>query len=176
MTAVTDTSPVCYLTLIGKVDLLRELFSNVLVPRAVVAEPLHEDAPESVRALAANIPSWISVNDNPVGRAAGMEKLQAGEQNVILLAETVEADIVLLDEKSARRVAAERGLRLRVTGTLGVLGEAATRGLADLIGAIELLRKTNFRYSPALLKAALDLRPEIVADADQQVECFQPCV
>jgi predicted nucleic acid-binding protein len=154
MTAVTDTSPACYLLLIGEVDLLRELFSSVLVPRAVVAELLHEDAPENVRAWAANLPSWISVHDNPIGPTAGMEKLQAGEQNAILLAELVQADIVLLDEKSARRVAAERGLR--VTGTFGVLGEAATRGLVDLIAAIELLQKTNFRYSPGLLKATLD--------------------
>ena len=154
MIAVADTSPVCYLVLIGKVDLLPELFSSVLIPRAVVAELLHEDAPESVRAWAANPPSWASVHDNPTGLAAGMEKLQAGEQNAILLAEMVQADIVLLDEKAARRVAADRGLR--VTGTLGVLGEAATRGRVDLIEAIELLRKTNFRYSPALLKATLD--------------------
>ncbi len=45
---------------------------------------------------------------------------------------------------------------LRVTGTLGVLGEAATRGLIDLTAAIDRLRKTNFRYSPSLLKATLD--------------------
>ena len=88
MTAVTDTTPVCHLVLIGEVELLRELFSRVLVPRAVVAELLHEDAPESVRAWAANLPSWISVNDNPVGPTAGMEKkLQVGELNAILLAE-----------------------------------------------------------------------------------------
>jgi predicted nucleic acid-binding protein len=154
MIAVADTSPVCYLILIGKMDLLRELFSSVLLPRAVMAELLHEDAPEGVRAWAANLPSWISVHDNPSGLTAGMEKLQAGEQNAILLAAMVQADIVLLDEKSARRVAADRGLR--VTGTLGVLGEAATRGRVDLIAAIEMLRKTNFRYSPALLKATLD--------------------
>jgi predicted nucleic acid-binding protein len=43
-----------------------------------------------------------------------------------------------------------------VTGTLGVFGEAATRGLIDLTKAIERLRTTNFRYSPALLKATLD--------------------
>ena len=141
MIAVADTAPVCYLVLIGKVDLLPELFSSVLIPRAVVAELLHEDAPESVRAWAANLPSWASVHDNPAGLATGMEKLQAGEQNAILLAEVFQADIVLLDEKAARRVAADRGLR--VTGTLGVLGEAATRGRVDLIAAIELLRKTN---------------------------------
>jgi predicted nucleic acid-binding protein len=85
---------------------------------------------------------------------AGMEKLQAGEQSAILLAESENADIVLLDERSARCVAIGRGLR--VAGILGVLGEAATLRLVDLRGAIARLTKTNFRYSPALLKAALD--------------------
>lgn len=154
MTAVADTSPVCYLVLIGEVDLLHELFSGVLVPQAVMAELLHEDAPASVRTWATRLPSWVSVQDNPLGQTAGMEKLQAGEQNAILLAEATRAEVVLLDEKSARRVANDRGLR--VTGTLGVLGEGATRGLIDLTAAIERLRKTNFRYSPALLKATLD--------------------
>jgi predicted nucleic acid-binding protein len=95
MIAVADTSPVCYLILIGEIDLLPKL----------------------------------------------------------LLQSTL-ANIVLLDEKAARRVAATRGLR--VTGILGVLGEAATRGLLDLASAIDRLRMTSFRASPALLKTTLD--------------------
>jgi predicted nucleic acid-binding protein len=83
-----------------------------------------------------------------------MEKLQAGERAAILLAESIHADTILLDEKSARRVAANRGLI--ITGTLGVLSEATARGLVDLATAIDRLMKTNFRYSPALLKATLD--------------------
>ena len=43
MIAVADTSPVCYLILIGEIDLLPKLFSQVLVPEAVLAELLHED-------------------------------------------------------------------------------------------------------------------------------------
>jgi predicted nucleic acid-binding protein len=62
--------------------------------------------------------------------------------------------LILLDEKSARRTAAQRGLR--ITGTLGVLGEGAERGFVDLPAAIDCLRKTNFRCSPALLKETLD--------------------
>jgi predicted nucleic acid-binding protein len=154
MKAVTDTTPICYLVLIGEVELLRELFSSVLMPRAVVAELLHEDAPETVRAWATCLPSWISVHDNPSSPAKDIEKLQHGELNAILLAETAQAGIVLLDEKSARRAATARGLR--VTGTLGLPGEAASRGLIDLPAAIDRLRKTNFRYSPSLLKATLD--------------------
>jgi predicted nucleic acid-binding protein len=83
-----------------------------------------------------------------------MEKLETGERSAILLAEALRAEIILLDERSARREATERGLR--VTGTLGVLGEAAERGLVDLPAQIDRLRKTSFRCSPALLKATLD--------------------
>jgi predicted nucleic acid-binding protein len=154
MNAVADTTPICYLILIGEIDLLPKLFDQVLVPAAVIGELLHEDAPNTVRCWAAGLPSWISVRDNPVRNTAGMEKLQAGEQAAILLAESLDTDMILLDEKSARRVASDRGLK--IAGTLGILGEAASRGLVDLAAAIDRLRKTNFRYSPALLKDALD--------------------
>jgi hypothetical protein len=46
-------------------------------------------------------------------------------------------DMILLDEKAARRV-------------------AATRGLVELASAIDRLRMTTFRASPALLKTTLD--------------------
>ncbi len=154
MIAVADASPLCYLVLIGEIDLLPKLFLQVAVPPAVIAELLHEDAPASVRTWASNLPLWIAVKENPLSTSAGLEKLQAGEQAAILLAESMRADIILLDEKAARRVAANRGLR--VTGLLGVLGEAATRGLVELAPAIDRLRTTSFRSSPALLKATLD--------------------
>ena len=154
MIAVADTSPLCYLILIGEIELLPKLFSRVSAPQTVIAELLHDDAPDAVRGWATNLPSWLSVQQAPVGEVAGMEKLQAGEAAAILLALAVNADIILLDEKAARRAAADRGLR--VTGTLGVLGEAASRGLVHLAAAIDRLRKTNFRCSPALLKATLD--------------------
>jgi predicted nucleic acid-binding protein len=154
MIAVADTSPICYLILIGEIDLLPKIFGEVLVPQAVLAELLHEDAPATVRGWASNLPSWICVKEPPLLANSGLERLQAGERAAILLAESIGSDIILLDEKAARRVAAARGLR--VTGILGVLGEAATLGLVELVPAIDRLRTTNFRISPALLKATLD--------------------
>ena len=154
MTAVADASPLCYLVLIGEIDLLRQLFSQVLVPHAVILELLHADAPAAVRTWAVVLPGWISVESTPNIISPGMEKLQAGERAAIHLAESIKADIVIIDEKAARLVAANRGLS--VTGILGVLGEAATRGLVDLAGVIDKLRRTTFRCSPALFKATLD--------------------
>ena len=73
-----------------------------MVPAAVITELLHEDAPEAVRGWAANLPSWLSVQENPIRNTAGLEKLQAGEQAAIFLAESISAELILLDEKSAR--------------------------------------------------------------------------
>lgn len=86
MIAVSDTSPIYYLILIGEIDILPKRYSQVLVPPAVIAELLHEDAPKAVRSWAADLPSWISAQQNPAGVTVGMEKLQAGEQAAILLA------------------------------------------------------------------------------------------
>ena len=125
------------------------------MPQAVLAELRHEDAPKSLRDWASNLPTWITVQEDPIGASSGLEKLHAGEKAAILLAQSASADVILLDEKSARRAAADRGLQ--VAGPLAVLGRASLQGLVDLISAIDRLRKTNFRYSPALLKATLEL-------------------
>jgi len=154
MIAVVDASPLCYLVLIGEIDLLPQLFSRVMVPQAVILELRHEDAPDVVRNWASNLPLWISVEETPDVISAGMEKLQAGERAAIFLAESIKAAIIVIDEKAARLVAGQRGLS--VTGTLGVIGEAATRGLVDLTRAIDRLRRTSFRCSPALFKATLE--------------------
>ena len=114
MIAVADASPLCYLVLIGEIDLLRQLFSKVVVPHAVILELLHADAPASVRAWASNLPGWISVEQTPNVISPGMEKLQAGERAAIHLAESIMADLIIIDEKAARLVAANRGLS--VTG------------------------------------------------------------
>ena len=154
MIAVSDTSPICYLILIGEIELLPKLFGQIQITPAVLAELLHEAAPPMVRQWATNLPSWIAVKAVPFMSIAGLEKLQTGEQSGILLAECSLSGVILLDEKAARRIATNRGLQ--VTGILGVLEEAATEGLIDLAQVIDRLRTTNFRSSPSLLKSVLD--------------------
>ncbi len=154
MIAVADTSPICYLILIGEIDLLPKLFDEVLLPHAVLAELLHEDAPPTVRVWASQLPAWVSVQALPAMSISGLEKLQIGEQSAILLAESSSGGIIVLDEKAARRIAADRGLR--EMGLLGLLELAAAGGFIELSPAIDRLRRTNFRASSALLKKVLD--------------------
>ena len=53
--------------------------------------------------------------------------LGAGEREAIALALETAADLVVLDDQAGRRLARARGLQ--VTGTVGVLIEARSRGL-----------------------------------------------
>lgn len=150
MIVVSDTTPVNYLVLIDHVHLLRDLYGRLVLPQCVHEEMQREGTPEKVRAWATSLPEWAEV------RAAGSTdpapKLGAGEREAIALAEEMGADLLLLDDRKARKEARRRGLA--ITGTLAVLVAAAERGLVELPEAIAALRQTTFR-APAELLAEL---------------------
>jgi hypothetical protein len=77
--------------------------------------------------------------------------LDPGERTALHLSEQLRSDVALFDEAAARSFAVQRGLK--ISGTLGVLCEAAQAGLLKLPAALDLLRKTNFRASPELWKS-----------------------
>lgn len=151
---ISDTSPLRYLVLIGHADLLPALYSEVLIPQAVASELEHPATPEPVRLWLAHRPSWLQVVPLTVQSSSpSLADLDPGEQDAILLALHLHADLVLMDDREGVQEA--RRLGLAVTGTLGVLDRAAARGLLDLAPAIARLRLTNFRVDPALLDRLL---------------------
>lgn len=148
---VADTSPLNYLLLIGCIDVLPRLFDRVAIPPAVHRELQHPDTPETVRRWAASPPQWIEIH--APGSVLQQARLQAGEAEAIALARELHADAILLDEREGRAAALEQGLK--VTGTIGVLEEAAARGLLDLPSALARLQQTSFKVHPSLIQAAL---------------------
>jgi len=153
---VSDTSPICYLLLVGHVEILAALFGRVVVPRAVREELAHPGAASEVRHWIANPPGWLSIQEAPLVPAPDLTRLHLGEREAILLATSLSADLLLLDERRARQAAGQRGLA--VMGLLGVLDLAAKRGLLVLPQAAESLRRTSFRIDPRLLRLLLDRR------------------
>ena len=45
MIVISDTTPLRYLTLLGRIDLLRRLFGKIHCPELVLGECLHPHAP-----------------------------------------------------------------------------------------------------------------------------------
>lgn len=154
MLVVADTSPINYLILIQHELLLPTLYTQVIIPPAVLRELEDPETPGAVRTWVAHRPAWFEVRtpQRPLAEAA-FPALGAGEREAIVVAEEVQADFVLIDERDGRRVARSRALA--VVGTLGVLEEAAIRGLLDLPRALARLQATTFYASPALFEELL---------------------
>ena len=119
---VADTSPLNYLVLIGEVDVLAELYGEVLVPEVVIAELTDVEAPSAVGSWASNLPFWIDVRPTPVSDER-LERLDEGERAAILLAEAQLSPVLLLIDDAEGRAEAERR-NIAATGTLGVLRAA----------------------------------------------------
>jgi len=151
MVVVSDTSPLHYLVLIGEVELLRLLFGEVLVPPTVMEELRHAAAPPAVRAWAEALPDWVKVSSPR--QTLDREDLDAGERAAMALALEAKADRVLLDDLAARRAC--RSIGLTPLGTLGILEEGDRCGLMSLAEVLPRLLATNFRMSPALVRAII---------------------
>jgi len=149
---VADTGPLRYLVSIKQIDVLPLLFGVVAVPTTVARELSHPKAPDAVRTWAASPPQWLAVHADPI-KPAGLRRLDPGERAAITLAQTLGAGLVLIDDRAGATAARAAGFR--VTGTIGVLIDAAARGLLDLAAAFAALRATNFRYPTTLLDALL---------------------
>ena len=151
MTIVSNTSPLCYLALIGHTEILPKLYGVIHVTQTVMAELRHPDAPPLVRQWATSPPGWLKIHADPEAPDQTLGALDPGERTAMLLSGQLGSDVVLLDESAARALAVQRGLK--VAGTLGVLCAAAEAGMLKLSAALDLLRNTNFRAAPELWKA-----------------------
>ena len=149
---IADSSPLNYLTLIGSIEILRQLYGTIIVPRQVITELIDPAAPEDVRKWASDLPNWIDLRDTVV-MDNDMPHLDPGERAAIVLAQSEPGALLLIDETAGRIEASRRGIRN--TGTLGVLRAAALKDYLDLPTALARLLETNFRVSVELVTALL---------------------
>ena len=108
------------------------------------------EAPNEVRCWLQEKPEWLDIQQAELSSDNALQRLDIGEREAISLAEVLSADVILIDEKAARKVAIEK--KLNVVGLLGVLGVATDRSLIEFQPAIERLQKTNMRLSPKLIR------------------------
>ncbi|NJN22617.1 MAG: DUF3368 domain-containing protein [Leptolyngbya sp. RL_3_1] len=154
MIVVSNTSPINYLILIGYIDLLPELFTQIIIPQAVAQELSDASAPSPVQKWIQSPPPWLSIQSIDQLSEQPVEGLDPGESEAILLAQALSSDLLLLDDMKARQVATKRGCS--ITGTLGVLDQAAAMKRIDISIAISRLKDTSFWISPNLLQRLID--------------------
>jgi predicted nucleic acid-binding protein len=148
MIVVADTTPINYLVLIGEQELLPLLFGEVIIPDTVFHELLVDATPHTVRQWLGSHPPWLERRQSTSTPEMSLSHLDAGEREAIQLAEELGADLLLVDEKVARREATKR--HLATSGTLGVLDRAVDKGLVDFSQAFRHLKRTSFYVSPAV--------------------------
>ena len=150
---VADTSPIRYLLQINHIDLLPKLFGNILIPSAVADELRHLSAPVNVQSWIQQPPDWLRIMQGEELDDPQLEKLDPGERAAIALGLSKGAHLILIDDRAGVAAASNKGIE--TTGTLGILDLAAGRRLIRLSDALEMLKRTNFRYRQTILDQLL---------------------
>lgn len=154
MIVVSDTSPICYLLLISQIDILQTLYQSVTIPQTVADELRATESPPLVKRWITQPPDWLQIQSIGTPQEIELGKLDPGEREAILLAEQLKANLVILDDKAARQIATERGLK--IIGLLGILKDAARSDLLDLKTTFEQLQEVGFWVAPSLLERLLE--------------------
>lgn len=153
-TIVCDTGPLIALAIVDRVDLLRRLFSRVLVPRAVLDE-LSAGGSDRAGARTVLAAEWLETIEEVEPDPLLSAELGAGEAAAIASAYVMQPSaIVLLDDRKARRVAVQAYL-LQVRGSAGVLVAAKRAGLVSAVRPLlESMIAAGYFLSPRLVERA----------------------
>jgi predicted nucleic acid-binding protein len=163
MPVVSDTSPLCNLAVIGRLDLLRLRYGRILIPGAVHAELSALKNPAGRASLAdAFAAGWIVMDPLPpqLDFSSYLSRADPGECEAIALAEWRNAGKILLDDRAGRELARERGLKVT-----GVLGELLHAKVAGRIGSVR--EEMDRLQSLARFFIDPELRKRILMEADE---------
>jgi len=165
---VSNTSPLIWLAKAGKLELLKDLFGEVLISsesyKEAVEEGLKSGFKDALVIKTACEQGWIKVATLTEKQLCVCERvlqqsfeLHAGEVQAIVLARDLGGDVVLLMDDSSGRAFAE-AWGLKVKGSLYVVVTALRGGMLSVEeakGTILALVEKGFRIDPKLLAKAL---------------------
>jgi predicted nucleic acid-binding protein len=155
---IADSSALIALSICNVLDLLIPLFGEIKVPVAVFEEVCIENKPEFevLKNFLEDKVSVTSINISTIEKSKG---LGLGELEAIALYKDLQADLLLIDDARAKKVAYTNNLE--VMGSLGVLLLAKQQGLIDHIyPLLKRLKYSDIFISHSLLDQVLVMAGE----------------
>lgn len=137
---ISNTTPIITLLSISKLDILKDIYGKIIIPQAVYNE-IEEGKNKAFYTDLSKI-EWIEIKQikdrEPLKYIYDLDK---GEAEVIVLANELKADLVIIDEKLGREYA--NHFNLKLTGTIGILLKAKEQGLTENIKPLLKTMKAN---------------------------------
>lgn len=125
MIIVSNSTPLIALSKIGKLELLREYFGVVHIPKEVYDEVVTRGK-NLFGAMEVKNADWIKVEEvrNKIAVESLLGYIGQGEAEAIIVAKERNTKLLLIDDSDGRQIAERLGLK--ITGTIGILLLAAT--------------------------------------------------
>ena len=151
---VADTGALISLEKLGRFDLLREVCSTLLVPRAVLEELSHPD-PESDYLKSSGIARVVECQVVHQAEFQGLEHLHYGERYAVALARDKQCALFVEDQR-ARKWAGEEGIRF--FGAAGAIKINVEAGAIDSNEGVGLLQDlyTKRRINEGVLEEMIN--------------------
>lgn len=161
MVIISDTTVLSNLSQINELDLLKTLYSEVIIPKSVRAE-LQTLIDSNTIPEEEVIPEWLvikaPIDTSKIGEL--LNTLDLGESEAIALSLELKADYLLIDEKQGRLVAVENNIK--VIGTLGILLEAKNQKLIDSVkDKMDQLKAIGFWINDSIYQKVIELEKGI---------------
>lgn len=160
MIIISDTTPIITLLKLERLDLLKNLFGEVVIPRAVYEEltsnPKYLSEAQVISECSFLKRSEISDRQS-IKILREVVGLDTGESEAIALADEQHADLLIIDERKGRSVAKQMGLK--IIGTIGILIQAFDCKLLsrqEIFDCVETLKVSEIRISDMLILGVLE--------------------
>ena len=161
MIIISDTSPIINLAMINRLDLLPQLFGEVIIPQSVYEEITIKGKGEPGEVEIKNA-DWIKViKCKNLELVSELEQiLNSGESESIALAMGFKNSILLIDESEGRKVAKQ--YNIKVLGLLGILLQAKKMDLIQSVKVVmdDLIHHAGFWVNEELYMRILKIANE----------------
>ena len=157
MIVVSDSTPLITLMKAMHLDLLHDLFGEILIPVAVYSELTMNQSYANEAVLIQNCCYIKVVNVESTDHVEMLQRatgLDRGESEAIVYADESKADLLLMDESKGRKVA--QNMNLPIAGSMGILIRAYRAGLMtvdEIDEAIGRLRESTVHISERLFQS-----------------------